>query len=169
MRTKHTAHRKFRKKVLLPLLLFACLSGCSSNAEPSAAYTPDTSPGTRTEVPLAQVLERQNNGEQMLVLFVQDGCSYCTAFNEIVDTYIKNHNIDLNIVNLTTEEAYNPKEDIKSALNAAVGGIEQTPALYYIESKDNVHLLDYTSGDYTLDTLTEFITKYQLDALEPEK
>lgn len=163
MKTKH-AHT-FRKRLLVPLLLLASLTGCASNGE--ATYTPDSTAGTKTEIPLAQVLERQNNGEQMLVLFVQDGCSYCVAFDEIVNTYIQNHHIDLNVVNLTTEETYNPKEDIKSALQAAVGGIEQTPALYYIESKDKVHLLDYTSGEYTLDTLTEFITKYQLDAQQP--
>ncbi len=159
MKNKHT----FRKKFLLSLLLLTSLTGCAQDP----AYTPDTTPGTKTEIPLAQVLERQNNGEQMLVLFVQDGCSYCAAFDEIADTYLQNHHIDLKVVNLTTEETYNPKEDIKNALQAAVGGIEQTPALYYIESKDKVHLLDYTNGEYTLDALTEFITKHQLDAQQP--
>lgn len=155
-----TLHKKIRKTAIFLLMLF-CLTGCASEAQ--SPSTANSTPGTKTEVPLARIMERQENGEQMLVLFVQDGCSYCASFDEIVDTYLETHNITLNVVNLTTEETYNPKENIIAALKTTVGGLEQTPALYYIESKDSVHLLDYTEGDYTMDSLSAFIEKYQLN------
>lgn len=146
----------------------ACLVGCAGNPVIPSDYVKNGSPGTKVEVPLAEIVERQNNGEQMLVLFVQDGCSYCEAFDEVVDEYIQDHHIELNVVNLTTEEAYNSKEDIKSVLNAVVGGVGQTPALYYIESKDDVYLLDYTDGDYTEESLSGFVEKYQLDRVKED-
>lgn len=159
---KIALHQKIWKTAVF-LLMLVCFTGCAGAPTSGNVSEKGTVPGTKIEVPLAEIMERQNNGEKMLVLFVQDGCSYCEAFDEIVDTYLETHNITLNIVNLTTEEAYNPKENIISALNTAVGGLEQTPALYYIESKESVHLLDYTDGDYTMDNLTAFIEKYELD------
>lgn len=158
---------KVLQKAALGLLLVG-LVGCSADPTVENGYKKDTSPGKKVEVPLAQIIERQNNGEKMLVLFEQDECSYCAAFDEVVDEYIQDHNIELNIVNLTTEEAYNSKEDITKVLNAVVGGVEQTPALYYIESKENVHLLDYSNGDYTIDSLSQFVEKHQLDRLEED-
>lgn len=158
---------KALQKAALGLLLIG-LVGCSADPAVENDYEKDTSPGKKVEVPLAQIAERQNNGEKMLVLFEQDACSYCAAFDEVVDEYIQNHNIELNVVNLTTEEAHNSKEDITKVLNAVVGGVEQTPALYYIESKENVYLLDYSNGEYTIDSLSKFVEKHQLDRLEED-
>lgn len=160
---KKTARYQKAWKFAVFLLMLVCFTGCAGTPASGNAAEKGSVPGTKTEVPLAEIMERQKNGEKMLVLFVQDGCSYCEAFDEIVDTYLETHDITLNIVNLTTEEVYNPKENIISALNTSVGGLEQTPALYYIESKESVHLLDYTDGEYTMDDLTAFIKKYELD------
>lgn len=149
-------------------LLLLCLAGCAGNPTAGGGYEKDSSPGTKTEVPLAQIVERQNAGEKMLVLFVQDACSYCESFDEIVDEYLANHHIELNVVNLTTEEKYNKREDVKNVLHTVVGGLDQTPSLYYIESKENVYLLDNTSGEYTMESLSQFVEKYQLDAVRKD-
>ena len=48
-------------------------------------YERDTTPGSRTAVTLEEATKKKNNGEQFILLFTKDDCSYCAAFDEVLN------------------------------------------------------------------------------------
>ena len=126
-------------------------------------YERDTTPGSRTAVTLEEATKKKNNGEQFILLFTKDDCSYCAAFDEVLNPYLENHHLDILEVDLTEAEEMYQDSDRESMLNICVGGVNKTPALYYVESPTAVYLLDHSQENYGEDGLDTWVQVRKLD------
>ncbi len=129
-------------------------------------YERDTTPGSRTKITLEEATQKKNNGEQFLLLFTKEDCNYCAEFDEVLNPYLENHHLDILEVDLTeTEEAYQDS-DRESMLKICVGGVNKTPALYYIESPKTVYLLDHSQENYSEEGLDTWVQVRKLDEVK---
>ena len=151
------------KKYTLVVVLFSLvfLSGCANNQTNN--YTRSQLAGEIIEIPLATALKMKQEGDDFILYFKMDSCSYCFDFENFLDIYLDDHEVQVYEVNLTTEKIYNNIDIIDKVLVSLVGGIKQTPAIYYIESESKVNLLGHSQENYSYDGFDEWIVKYQLD------
>lgn len=129
-------------------------------------YERDTTPGSRTVVSLEEATQKKNNGEQFVLLFTKEDCNYCAEFDEVLDPYLENHHLDIVEVDLTQAEEMYQDSDREAMLNICVGGINKTPALYYVESPKAVYLLDHSQENYSEEGLDMWVQARKLDEVK---
>lgn len=126
-------------------------------------YDRDETPGSRTLISLEEATQKKNRGEQFLLLFTKEDCSYCAEFNEVLNPYLENHHLDIYEVDMTQAEEQYIDSDREAMLDICIGGLAKTPALYYIESPKSVRLLDHSQANYSEDGLDTWVQVLQLD------
>lgn len=156
-------------KRLLTFCLALTLVACSNNV----GYERSTKPGTVQEITMDDVLEKIENKETFMFVFTQTTCSNCQAFKEnVLDDYIKNHEIEFNEVVLSIFMETAPviewvKEHPNPADQLEEGFTETdilTPSFYFIENGEVKDI--YIGGAMTKSVLEEMVIKYRLDEVK---
>ena len=186
---RKTEYKKMKRLLSASILLATVLTGCTTanNAQDSGSVSgsesvsaPDSSvqesktasaaaektgAGKRIPVTLYEALQKKNADEQFVLLYTKNDCEYCAQFDEILNPYLEEHPLTIYEVSLTEAEAMYPDDERETMLNYLTAGVNRTPALYFIESQENVNLLDHTEDNYSLDGLRQFVEKYDLESL----
>ena len=135
------------KKIILCLMICLLLVGCGSS------YTRDNRAGEIIQVTLDEALAKMEQGDEFVVAFETDLCSYCQQFHSIFDTYIKDHHVVLYRVMLD-EETRSENENLR-LINNYFPTFSTTPGVYYAR------------GGYVVSSLTD--KKRSLDEEDLEK
>lgn len=135
----------------------------SSNLGAADEYIRDASAGSRTKITMEEAVQKKNAGEPFVLLYTKEDCSYCAAFDEVLNQYLPVHKLDLFEVSLTEAENTYSSEDREAMQDILSGGISKTPALYYIENPATVWMLDHSEYNYSFDGLDEWVAANQLD------
>lgn len=126
-------------------------------------YDRDETPGSRTLISLEEATQKKNRGEQFLLLFTKEDCNYCAEFDEVLNPYLENHHLDIYEVDMTQAEEQYIDSDREAMLDICIGGLQKTPALYYIESPKSVRLLEHSQANYSTEGLDTWVQVHQLD------
>jgi predicted bacteriocin transport accessory protein len=132
----------------------------------TAEYKRDASAGSRTVISLEEAVQKKNAGEQFVLLYTKEDCSYCKEFDTVLNPYLENHHIEVFEVDLTDAAKTYSQTDLEAMKMLLSAGVARTPALYYIKSQNEVSLLDHTAYNYSADGLDLWVQKYQLDKTE---
>lgn len=142
------------KKIVLCLML-CLLVGCSSS------YVRDTSQGEIIQVTLDEAMHKMEQGDEFIVAFETDLCSYCQQFHAIFDEYIEDHHVVLYRVMLD-EETRSENENLH-IIQKYFPTFSTTPGVYYAKGGYVVSSLTDKKRSLSEDDLEKWIAKHALD------
>ena len=155
------------KKILISLsCVFVLLtSGCSS-------YERSTEPGTLIQAQMPDMVKKIEDGDSFFIMLSQTNCSHCKKFkDEVLTTYITNHEITVYDVVLDKQESMDPVREFivanpnpKNQITDDMSTTEPyTPSFYFI--KDGV-VKDIHIGFLEEKEFDGYIKSYQLDKVK---
>lgn len=92
------------KKVILVLLMIVTLVGCNSNDSNMSKYGDINRKGKITDISYNQYQKKVKQKQSFLVIFEQEGCNYCKKYNKELKKFIKDHHVNLYVVNFSKEK-----------------------------------------------------------------
>lgn len=143
------------KKIVILLFICCLLSGCKTT------YERDTSKGEIIQVTLDEAMNKMEQGDEFIIAFETDLCSYCQQFHSIFDAYIENHHVELYQVMLD-EEARSESENLR-IINHYFPTFSKTPGVYYAKGGYVVSSLTDQKRSLNEDDLEKWVVKHALD------
>lgn len=142
------------KKILI-LMLCLMLAGCSSS------YERDAAGGSIVKVTLQEAMDKMENGDEFIVAFETDLCSFCQQFDYIFEKYIENHNVTLYRVMLSDESG--SEQQNLAIINEYFPTFSTTPGVYYAKGGYVVSSLTDDRRSLSESDLEKWVVKYELD------
>ena len=143
------------KKIMLWMMICFLLVGCGS------AYTRDESKGEIIQITLDEAISKMNQGDEFVVAFETDLCSYCQQFHSEFDAYIENHHVVLYRVMLD-EEPRSENENLRM-INEYFPTFKTTPGVHYAKGGYVVSSLTDNRRSLNKDDIEKWVVKHALD------
>lgn len=102
--------------------LLLLLTGCGNGKKHE--------PGRVETITTAQLVEKMDNQENLVVVFTQTGCGHCKTFMKMLEDYLPDHNLVLYDVVIDTESDY---EGAMKQLTKRFPDFTGTPDINYVE------------------------------------
>ena len=97
--------------------------------------------GSLTEISMETYHEKVNNGESLIVVFSQTGCSFCRAYKENLKEFIKDHALHVVYVEVDKEENTDMFDEL---IATELTKLEYLPATIYVKDKE---IVDFCEGE----------------------
>lgn len=143
------------KKIMLWMMICMLLVGCGSS------YERDERKGEIIQITLDEAVSKMEQGEEFVVAFETDLCSYCQQFHSEFDAYIENHHVVLYRVMLD-EEARSENENLR-IINQYFPTFKTTPGVYYAKGGYVVSSLTDNRRSLNEDDIEKWVVKHALD------
>lgn len=160
------------KKILLVFSLCFMLFGCKQEVN----YERSSEMGTINNTNMTEILNRIENKETFMFMLGFDFCTTCQWFKEdVLPSYIKNHEIEFNLVELSREmsddelapvfqfiiDHPNPPEFLKEGQTETE---PLAPSFYFIVDGEVEEI--FIGAEMDENKFDEFVIKYQLDKVK---
>lgn len=154
---------KLRRYLCVFAFVLLALSGCGSKTSGETTETP----GKVVEITTDELLKKVNDKEDFSLVFTQTTCGHCETFLEMMDTYMKNHNVVL--YNMVLDKEADVDKALKK-LKEAFPEFTATPDIYYVEKGEvkSRFWTEYQEKGLDEKTFHEWVMKYGLMTLDLE-
>lgn len=124
-------------------------------------YERDSNPGQVVTITMAQMEEKIANKETFVVSFETTYCMYCQRLHEILDEYLKTHNVVLYQVILDLEDA--TEQENLAKIHKYFKEFNTTPGIFYVKKGVNKSYLDTYHLGVEESIFDEWVQQYQID------
>ena len=138
--------------------LVVSMSGCQ---EKEKVCKRDTGKGSVTQINLTQMETMIEAKETFVLVLSTHTCGYCLRFHEMLESYLKNHNVD--IYNVYLDEEKTTVQENRDIVNRYFEEFNSTPGIFYVVNGENKAYLANQSDGVNEEYFDNWIVENNID------
>ena len=111
-------------------------------------------------IPITQneVKDKFRNKDSFIIVITKDNCKYCYEWDQMIDEYLKTHNVDIYDLNIDKNKIVND-EEINTLFPSYVG----TPNIFCVKNGEIVSQYDNMNGTLNEELFNKWVHKYSME------